>query len=278
MTTATPSVETPKTAIELVTPELAEALLATNTSNRKVSQTNVEKMKRDMRNGDWQIGTDAIGVSSDGHLLNGQHRLTAVIESGIPVMMPVMRGLENRSVVVLDTGKSRTLADLLKMSGETRVHLLASVIRAVLMLESDGFYGSKMTATPSNSEGIEFLREHPELRNYVMLVDSFAHRAGCAPTPMACLLWLANKADAFDEGVRFIEKLASRVNEPEGSAIHAVCSRLDTARTHQSKLPTRNLIYLLINGFNKWSLGQPCAKLTVAPRNGEFRFPAIIAA
>jgi hypothetical protein len=68
-----------------ITPELAGQLLAMNTENRRLRPSHVAYLARAIERGEWQMPPDAIMVSDSGRLLNGQHRLTAVVRSGKPI-------------------------------------------------------------------------------------------------------------------------------------------------------------------------------------------------
>lgn len=80
-------------SIENVTPELAESWLARNTANRRMRRATAEAYARDMESGDWRENGDAICFAVDGTLLDGQHRLTAVVLSGISVPLLIVRDL-----------------------------------------------------------------------------------------------------------------------------------------------------------------------------------------
>lgn len=74
-----------------VTPEMADELLALNDEkNRRLSRHTVEKYAEDMSSGRWgRTNTNPIGVMVDDNgrivsLLDGQHRLAAVVMSGVP--------------------------------------------------------------------------------------------------------------------------------------------------------------------------------------------------
>ena len=95
-----------------VTPEMAEKFLERNTRNRKLRQSVVNKYAADMRAGRWMVGPDAIAFDVNGAIINGQHRLWAVFESGMTVPMVVMTGLEPGVVAVLDDHLKRNMADV----------------------------------------------------------------------------------------------------------------------------------------------------------------------
>lgn len=96
-----------------ITPEMDEKWLEKN-RNRRVRLTDVEKYARDIQNGDWGTNRDPIAFSKDGYLVNGQHRLLAIIKSGISTKMLVERDVEEGCV--FDTGLMRSAGDEVKLN------------------------------------------------------------------------------------------------------------------------------------------------------------------
>jgi hypothetical protein len=68
----------------MVTPELAKQWLEANTHNRPLSEELVIAYMVDMLDGRWQYNGDAIRFDHTGRLIDGQHRLHACIEAGVP--------------------------------------------------------------------------------------------------------------------------------------------------------------------------------------------------
>lgn len=65
--------------VETITPEIAKTMLGENVNNRRISRDNVNLFAREIRNGEWRFNGEAIKFGKDGRLLDGQHRLLAVI-------------------------------------------------------------------------------------------------------------------------------------------------------------------------------------------------------
>lgn len=102
-------------AVETITPAIARAYLASNQSNRKVTVTNVKDLAAAIRRGEWRLTHQGIAFSCTGRLLDGQHRLLAVVEAGQPITTVVSRGLPEETFMALDIGKKRSYADVLGM-------------------------------------------------------------------------------------------------------------------------------------------------------------------
>jgi hypothetical protein len=113
-----------KVKVLLVTPEMAERWLnECNTHNRPIRNHVVEKYAEAMKRGEWKLTSepiafsrpyiDAEGKSCRETLLNGQHRLWGVINSGRAVEMTVWWGCEPDEFDVIDQGATRTFGDVL---------------------------------------------------------------------------------------------------------------------------------------------------------------------
>lgn len=94
-----------------VNPSLAEEWLKTNTFNRLVSKGSVERYARDMASGNWRLNHQGIAFDSEGVLVDGQHRLFAVIKSGVTVEMMVTFGADR---VGIDELRVRKTSDVIK--------------------------------------------------------------------------------------------------------------------------------------------------------------------
>ena len=101
---------------ELITPDIAADILKRNTSNRKISARYVKKYAEEMTSGNWQKNYEPIVISKTGRLLNGQHRLLAILESGQSVEIYVVRDADD-NVTIFDRGRNRTEFNELQLSG-----------------------------------------------------------------------------------------------------------------------------------------------------------------
>ena len=74
-----------RSQVEMISPKLAQQMLAANTQNRPLRDAATDLMAKDMAEGRWHLNGESIIFSSDGVLTDGQHRLTAVVRSGVTV-------------------------------------------------------------------------------------------------------------------------------------------------------------------------------------------------
>ncbi len=96
-----------------VTPEIAYEWLTKNYhQNRPIKPSHVAYLADEMRAGRWLSDhPDAILFDEDGEMIEGQHRITAVVESECTVMMRVETGVQKSLYPYLDSGLVRSLAD-----------------------------------------------------------------------------------------------------------------------------------------------------------------------
>lgn len=120
-----------------VTPELARLLLSRNHSNRSVRAL-VEGIKTDIVEGRWELNGETIIVSKDGYLNDGQHRLLAVDESGLPIKTVMTFGVERETRFSTDTGSAKTSGDLLSMSGIGNANSVAAIAGYLWQIERFG--------------------------------------------------------------------------------------------------------------------------------------------
>jgi len=105
------------TRVEAIDPPLAEILLKGNVMNRPVSMPLVDALVRDILSGAWTLSHQGIAVDKDGRLLDGQHRLLAVVKSNKTVEMPVTYNVLPEAFNVIDLGgRPRSISDIEKLT------------------------------------------------------------------------------------------------------------------------------------------------------------------
>lgn len=102
--------------IENITPETAKIYLSKNIINRNVNAKRVSSYANDMQHGAWQLNGEAIRFNKKGELIDGQHRLLAIVKANIPVDMVVMNDIDN-DVSIYDRGRNRSVTDSLILEG-----------------------------------------------------------------------------------------------------------------------------------------------------------------
>ena len=140
-----------------ITPEMAAEMLESNTENfRNISDSRVTTMSKDMSDGNWELNGETIKVHADGKVLDGQHRLWAIVKSGVTIQALVVQGLhcEGKSI---DRGQSRTVGQWLAHTGVPSAGRVAAIARSILCYEGGQWGKSHMNnLTLTDSDVIDF--------------------------------------------------------------------------------------------------------------------------
>jgi len=160
---------------ETVTPEMAAKYLAANTHNRNLVEGRVTTFKNDIVAGRWALNGDTIKFSDSDVLLDGQHRLAAVVAADKPITTLVVRGLESDAQDTMDTGAKRTLANALTLAGEHNVNTLAAGVRIAWYIDTHGSPKTAPLGYPSNRELLDYLEKNPGLRDSALLGVQAGH-------------------------------------------------------------------------------------------------------
>lgn len=112
-----------------VTPDLAAEWLEMNTMNRNISQTTVKRYALAMLAGEWQQNGQTITIAEDGTVLDGQHRLWAVIEAGVTVTFLVVFNVSKDAIATIDSGVTRTFRHVLQIKGSKHASTAATLTK-----------------------------------------------------------------------------------------------------------------------------------------------------
>jgi len=193
-----------------VTPEIAREYLENNHNNRPIRHNNVKALARDMRNDDWRLVGDPICFDRLGNLIDGQHRLAAVVESGKTIPFYVATGLAPEDSRVIDAGMSRRAGDQLVMDGNRANGVaLASALRLLFTLEEGRPYDNSMKVT--NQELFHTAERHPGLLDSVLAVKGLSRLVFITPMNGAVAHYIGS-ARIPTTTYQFFEKLRTAAN------------------------------------------------------------------
>lgn len=201
------------TKTERITPKRAQELLATMKHNRQVTRGAVEKWVKEMLSGRWRSMSQGFAVDWDGHLMNGQHRLLAVIESGVTIETDVTYNEDPENFKVMDKGRKRTIADDLSIADVQYPNESARIYRLWLDLQATKpnryvALGKTSRFGWNSDQAIKWVQEHEALLAHVIerCRRKDAKRALHPPTLMQTLYFRFYEIDP-ESADDFMEKL-----------------------------------------------------------------------
>lgn len=226
-----------------ITPADAERMLMLNDGNRPFNKHHVSVLAREMKTGRWKVNGDTICLSGT-RLIDGQHRLMAVIESGCTIQTLVVDGVAADVFDTKDVGRRRSAADTLAIRGESNTANLAAALAVI-----DRYMTSRLTVTVryTNTEIEELLEKYPDVRGSI---TKGAYTKKLVPNSIltACHYLFAKKDSSLAD--QFVENLIDGNNLTEGSPVYILRERLLANALSKAKLPATYIMALIIKAWN----------------------------
>lgn len=117
--------------IVAITPAIAQQMLANNARNRSLRSERIKSLAAVMARGEWTLNNDAITLAPDGTVLNGQHRLHAVVMSKTTQSFLVLRNCQAEAQSTMDIGTRRSYGDHARIAGAPISNDAAAALRLV---------------------------------------------------------------------------------------------------------------------------------------------------
>lgn len=242
-------------------PAAAAALMSRNRGNRKIRPQNLNKIITDLNNGDYSFNGSSVVVSTEGLLLDAQHRLLAVIETGVSIKTVIVTGVLAKAQGDMDSGKIRTLSENLHRAGEVAEVQLSSALFGIQAWERGERSSDSAKGLMTNNTSIAFLEQHPEIRDIVReafpvsaAVPGLTHKQVCQ------LIWAFDKISAEDR-VGFFSALSSGAGLAEGSPILALRNFLHKDSASPAKVTSYHRTALTCKAWNFYRDGQSASNI-----------------
>ena len=267
--------------IETVTPAMALKWLANGVHNRKIREINVERLTKSMLENKWKFIGDTIRFNEEDDLLDGQHRLKALIASKKTLDFLVIRNLPTSCMDVIDTGKARSLADVLRLEYPDLKYTccLSSALKRLHPYKQGKCLsvGSTSAATNvSNQEGLELYKNNRKMEESNNYVCNNVGLKQLMPLSMASFFhYILHEIDG-DAAEVFFDRLSSGLDLCEGSPILVLRNRIFTDKVRErSKRVLNDLVLtaLITKAWNFFLKGKQIKTLSYS--SWKEKFPMI---
>lgn len=266
---------TPSVSVVDVTPEIAREWLSRNIGNRPASQAHVAKLERAIVAGKWKMTGDPIRFSKTGKLLDGQHRLQAILNSGMTVACVVMRDLDDEIFDVLDSGKGRQKSDVLFIELGLPVEtckVLASAVGWVLDYDRElyGFHGKA-----DKAEVLEFVQINPAMIASAEYAQALPHQSP-VPRSIAAMFhfYAARRNQASAE--RFLERfMVGAVDGADDNLLH-LRNKCFTAKLVRRPISRTAVFGQMIKIWNAEQRNKPIKYFNNSALRQDEQFPTFI--
>jgi len=228
----------------IITQDIARQMLEKNTNNRPLSTHWVTELAERMKRGDWAFNGDTIRMNGE-KLLDGQHRLHAVVVSGVPIMALVVNGLDDDVFKTIDDGRRRSASDTLAVLGEKNTKKLASALSFVDCYYKKSFTNKKFGA---NSRTEALLNKYPGMRDTVNSLNS--HKIKLAPPSVVYAAHYIFREKSHSEADEFMSAFLDGASLDSDDPVFLLRSRLIDNLSSKAKLKREYILALFIKAWN----------------------------
>lgn len=263
-----------KTEIVTVTPAMAETWLRNNLSNRPVSKQAVAMFARDMEENRWRgLNGEPLIFTGNGFLLDGQHRLHAIVLSGCSVRILVVRGVEMAAFATIDSGRSRTAGDALKINGKAHAKTLA-VTAAMVLNHMDGDLWLRTRRSPG--EVLKTVEDYPGVQASVEYACALPRNRATSKTNVAFCHYLFSQQSA-DKARTFFEEFKTGVSIDQESPAVLLRQRLYRAKERVGgfRLNKSAQLYLIFRAWVAFRDGKRLRQLKLPAGTSHPNLPKI---
>ena len=125
-----------------ITPEMAAYILEHhNNDNRKLIKSQVNKIVKSINKDGWIFDGQAITFNIEGNLTEGQHRLNAIVITGVDAKVSIALGVVTGAFTKCPPAKPRKAEDEIQRKDKTATSSEASTLRQILIRRQ----GDKLT-------------------------------------------------------------------------------------------------------------------------------------
>ena len=260
-----------------ITPDDAQRILTEGSSNRPLNEKQIARHAFDMVNGLWEQTGEPIKFDDQGRLIDGQHRLNAVVKSRITIEFVVISGLSTKAQDTMDSGRKRSLSDQLSMRGYKNTNQMAAAITLLMSWDHTG-KPSRVDFKSSNLQSLRWLENHSGIEAS-MAVSDLARRTVKYPGGLAAAVHYRMSTISPANADFFWKVLGDGKSVSGTTTIVTLRERMIKAAIKKEGSAQRmSDVYraaLTIRAWNAWIEGRDLVKLVWRPEIGE-QFPILV--
>lgn len=248
-----------------ITPEVAAKCLERNDKNRrKMNLGRAQHLANEILSGRWELNGESIKFDVNGDLVDGQHRLFAVVLANVPIEALIVQGIAVGNDRAIDVGHPRSFRDHLAYLGEKDSKTLASAVMYQWRYEHQRGPTVQITIRPSFLELEEVLKRHPELRTSV---SKAGRCASIITSGIPAFLHYQFSLRDPEMADRFFEALSLGSNLSKNDPVLLLRDMLQNSNKAPSGQGlSREFKYaLIVKAWNYWRQGRTVTRLGYRP-------------
>ena len=250
-----------------VTPEYAKMLLEKNVSNRSLNKVTVDWYARQMKEGQWTVSGQSISISDKDTLLDGQHRLAAIIKANVSLWFVIAFNVPYNSFINYDNMRTRGTSDAFYIEGiKNNIKISATISKykglktgnlsyAGFGVGGKGLAGVKKNIKYTNKEALEIYYSNAELFQEITNLSKILcnRKALFTETQIGAIMYylIIDKMNDKDEVFSFFIQLFTNENV-KNKTIYYLREKLIDDAMNQYKMTPRMKYVFLVKAWNAY--------------------------
>jgi hypothetical protein len=255
--------------IEEIDPETAQRWLEGNVDNRVLRESRVVKLGGILQRDEWELTGDAIVFDDQDVLLNGQHRLSAIVVTGIPARLLVLRGVPSKAQEVMDQGLSRNLGDQLHRRGVSYAFVISGGLHWLHQMRyNEATGGAHYVDSAEHPTLRQLLAIHeetaPHLEELAPSINKLRYYTKVRPGPTLALRYRLGQIDET-EAQLFFDSWREGTGLAKDDPIFRLrewCMADARFRSTKGRTPAYRYVAYVLVAWNRWRDQVPMRQLT----------------
>jgi hypothetical protein len=245
-------------AVEKISPTTAKNWLTKMAPNRNFNESRAKQYAADMLAGDWKLNGVPIVFNGDGSLIDGQHRLEAIVRAGATQQMTVVRGVAVDAMSTFDIGLPRHLKDFLRINGEMYSATIATILRNMWRWDRyKTFKQSSYAQTqPTVRQSLDYFEENADEFRYAAMLGVANSKRTMLPDSLIGSLFIIFTGVDEDDAEDFFTQLGTGADMGDRHPIMALRRRLIENKAARDKLSSNLKAALTIKAWNAYREGR----------------------
>ena len=239
------------TVTGLVTPRLAGWLLELNTGNRPMMKRNLERFRNILREGGWMNTGEPIIISQEGVLNDGQHRLKAIVDTGISVAMDLRFGIAREAFHSTGTAKRRSASNVLGIEGYAHTSSQAGIAR-ILRGYDAGQMGRYRNRQVESAEILAIVEGEELIGHVAAKIQKYRKFGPARNAALGFVLVVAARKTPVELVFEFADTVASGLAQNESDPARRLHVRLRDAAMRRERIDQIDFAVLAVKCWNAW--------------------------
>jgi hypothetical protein len=251
-----------RTEVRNVNASIAKEMLKRNFNNRKLNDSHVRNLANQMKLNSWLFDGTPLKFDRHGRLLDGQHRLNAVIESNTTIKFLILSDIETEAFKVMDTGKLRSSSDVLSIMNVKYYNDVSYIARQSILFENGKVSTGGSTLKISNTQVVDWYNNNLEILNIIPKAETLSTKfSKVLSRSQVAFYWYLFYQKNVIQSEDFIYKLCEGTGIESNNPIYVLRKRLLEDKLSNLKLSVYDKKAIIIKAWNLYRRNKTCSLL-----------------